>query len=538
MGNAKAIQTHNKISPYSRRLRVADSSNDDDEILARTCSSGTDLKLPSCILKSPLRACRPKSFSIVFSILSLISQPLPKWSTPLKLKIDLGWLTVTHVCRRWRNIALDEPILWASDVAVPTQLGSHDHWAAAFLSRAQDVPLTITLCRGLPSDIAFLAANLARTRVINLLIRTNALALCIPAPLLQTLSVSICTVGTQFFCPPDALFGGAAGLPELRHLSVVAWDLQSWQPLLLAQLVSVDITILVPDIPGPVVAEIFAALGRMRGLEQLVLQLQLKDADGVPVISLPALKCLTLLGGVRDALLLLARLVLPSGVRVCCDVDWIMDSAEISTVFPAMMARIDARPAPIPIARVAIRRAVSERTYSITDIFAEVSAWRSGDPDATPALVVRCAEGGEVATALGSISSTHLEALAMGGCVRDAAWIDALKSVPRLHHVTVRSSAVPPFCAALERAPGIVPALATLVINVQTQPLAHTFLTTALPRCLAARTRAGNVLQELGVVGYVQDEACVCALREAVPGLAIRWSREEEPDELDDESDF
>ncbi|KAI0046168.1 hypothetical protein FA95DRAFT_1494385, partial [Auriscalpium vulgare] len=78
--------------------------------------------------------------TLVFSILSSIDKPRIK-PTRYKLKRKLGWLTVTHVCQHWRNIALRDPVLWASDIALPSVLGHR--WAAAFLSRAQNVPLTV-----------------------------------------------------------------------------------------------------------------------------------------------------------------------------------------------------------------------------------------------------------------------------------------------------------------------------------------------------------------------------------------------------------
>ncbi|KAI0038470.1 hypothetical protein FA95DRAFT_1613366 [Auriscalpium vulgare] len=234
--------------------------------------------------------------------------------------------------QRWRNIALlSEPILWAADIALPSLLG--DLWAVTFLSRAQDVLLTVTQCSELSSDhdnARSISANLAAILDLRTNVTHGLLSLCTSAPLLHTPQLPFLS---------DSLFGGAAGLPELRHRSVVAWELQSWPPLLLAQLVSVNITIIVPDMPGSVLTSMFAALGRMRGLEQLALHLHLKDADRVLVISPPALGCLTLQANARDARLLLARLALPAGVGVRCDVYWTINTqAEISTLFPAITA--------------------------------------------------------------------------------------------------------------------------------------------------------------------------------------------------------
>ncbi|KAI0046202.1 hypothetical protein FA95DRAFT_1414494 [Auriscalpium vulgare] len=489
---------------------------------------------------APVARLPPEILSLVFSILSSIDPPHPTLFEPFKLKNDLGWLVVTHVCRRWRNIALNDPALWASDIALPSVMG--DRWAAEFLSRAQGLPLTLTWCHELSSvgpgslsDTPFIGANLARMCAIMDL-RTyphHLRALCTPAPLLHTLYVGIYH-GQKAKLPysPDSLFGGAAGLPKLRHLHVFAWAPQAWTPLLLEQLVSVDMTMCQLDLPGAAVASIFAALGRMRALERLALMLGMADADGVPVTTLPVLQHLSLRVSVRDARLLLARLVLPAGVRVRFTL--VQAAEELSTVFPAMISCVGAR---APIVRVAVQLAAPDMQFPLTKYFnfAEVGAWRSGDTEGAPALAARVEDWEDVPSVLGSIQSTHLEVLTIGYGVRDAAWLDLLGSAPRLRHVTVKGAAVPPFCAALERAPGVLPALSTLVVNVQRHPRARSSLLDALPRCLVSR----NALRELEVVGCDEDEACARALQETVPSLVIRWRKaeSEEEDEVYEEED-
>ncbi|KAI0061468.1 hypothetical protein BV25DRAFT_1785855, partial [Artomyces pyxidatus] len=48
----------------------------------------------------------------------------------------LGWISVTHVCRRWRHIALDNSGLWRH---IP--LTSGRQWIAEMLSRSRSKPL-------------------------------------------------------------------------------------------------------------------------------------------------------------------------------------------------------------------------------------------------------------------------------------------------------------------------------------------------------------------------------------------------------------
>ncbi|KAI0038111.1 hypothetical protein FA95DRAFT_1600201 [Auriscalpium vulgare] len=484
----------------------------------------------------PVARLPPEILILIFSILTII-QPLPEESTNVKHYRHIGWLKVTQVCRRWRNIAFNQPILWASNVALPSVMG--DLWAAAFLTRAKNVPLTVNsygnpFTKDPESDIPFIGANLAQTSAImNLHTHHHHLhALCTPAPLLHTLRLNIYhRRKAASSSSPRRLFGGVAGLPNLRHLYLAARELRLWKPLLLEQLVSVDITIFDRQYHGAALASILAALGRMRGLERLSLMLHLEDADGVPTTMLPALQHLNLRLGVQDARLLLPHLALPADVRVHFTAVLHEYASELSTIFPAMMACFDT-----PIARIAVQQDTPDKEFPWSMNFAEVAAWHSGDTEGAPALVARFEEWEDVPSVLGSLPSTHLEVLTIGGDVCDAAWLDLLGSAPRLRHVTVKGEAVPSFCAAFERAPGVLPALSTLVVNVHGRPRARSILMDALPRFFVAR----NALRELEVVGCDEDEACARALRETVPSLVIRWRKatpEEEGEVYEEEGD-
>ncbi|KAI0050218.1 hypothetical protein FA95DRAFT_663047 [Auriscalpium vulgare] len=476
---------------------------------------------------APVARLPPEILTLVFSILSSIAPPhrsqntqTPRRkSTSPKYKDNLGWLNVTHVCQRWRDVSLNEPILWASDIVPPSVLGRL--WAAEFLARAQNVPLTVTRCindyyPGSLTDTQFIGANLARMCAIMDLRTKNLLTFCTPAPLLHTLNIRVFDQAPL----PDGLLGGAAGLPNLRHLSVFAWDVLSWTPLLLRQLVSVDITISKGYVPGAILDSMFAALGRMPALERLALQLQLEDTDGVPLTLPPGLRHLTMRNYVQHELPILARLALPAGIRVRCIADWpVGHQADLLALFPAMLTCAHAT----AISRVDVKQVAADRERSQSKRDVVVGAWRSGETDGAPPLVVQFSGWEGVPPVLKSLASTHLETLAVGGDMPQ--WFHALRRASRLRHVTVKDTAVRRLCAGLERAPSILPALSALVVDVRTLDLrlAKAILVDELPRCLAARARSGNVLEELEVVGYIEDEECVRALQEAAPGLAIRW---------------
>ncbi|KAI0046172.1 hypothetical protein FA95DRAFT_1412840 [Auriscalpium vulgare] len=393
------------------------------------------------------------------------------------------------------------------------------------------------------SDFDFIGANLTRMGAILDLHTDDShklRALCTPAPLLRTLKLRISHRNGQASFLPDGLLGGSEGLlggseglPELRHLSVVTWDALSFASLRLPQLVSVDISYFGLAMPTPVRVSTFAALGRMPALERLALRFWPEDAARVPVTLLPALQHLSLvMNSVSSARRLLAHLGLPAGVRIFYDSGY---TDKLPTFFATMNACFVARPA--PIVRVDIKLAAPNRKFPEDERDVEVGAWRSGDTDGAPALMVRLRGWEHVAGVLRSLASTHLEAVAVGGDAPDAAWLDALRIAPGIHRVTVKGGLVPPFCAALERAPGVLPALSTLVINVHAHPFAKTILQDTLPRLLTARASAGISLRELAVVGYDEDEACMHVLREAVPGLVVRWCWEAEPEDEDEDED-
>ncbi|KAI0042360.1 hypothetical protein FA95DRAFT_1610264, partial [Auriscalpium vulgare] len=100
-------------------------TTDDDELIARH---------PQLIWRAhpfmdpdiPVARLPPEILALIFSILTAIDRPMLNRSQTANLKLrrknKLGWVTVTHVCQRWRTIALRNPLLWASNIALPSQL--------------------------------------------------------------------------------------------------------------------------------------------------------------------------------------------------------------------------------------------------------------------------------------------------------------------------------------------------------------------------------------------------------------------------------
>src|SRR6266849_4352806 len=80
---------------------------------------------------------------------------------------NMGWIKVTHVCRHWRQVALDNSSLWARiwDFSVNTK------WISEILARAKNAPLDIELDGVLsnPEALLMIPPHISHTRQLRLL---------------------------------------------------------------------------------------------------------------------------------------------------------------------------------------------------------------------------------------------------------------------------------------------------------------------------------------------------------------------------------
>jgi F-box-like len=77
----------------------------------------------------------PELLARIFRFLALVE---PSWSSPGKL----GWIRATHVCRYWRQVALEDSSLWATVSGAPKS----KRWIGEMLARAKCAPLAIDIC--------------------------------------------------------------------------------------------------------------------------------------------------------------------------------------------------------------------------------------------------------------------------------------------------------------------------------------------------------------------------------------------------------
>ena len=195
---------------------------------------------------------------------------IPEGMTPTQFR--LGWITITHVCSHWRQVALDHSTLWTRH-----RFNIGLEWTSEMLRRARGAPLSLIFSEERvpfpPSedDAANVIPQLLH-RVSSLTIEEGACtgavldALTLPAPLMVSLTIS----SSRFAVLPQSLFAGI--VPSLHHL-FLSNALPTWTSVALTCLKSLSITIdrHTDSSNIPSYADLFSALQEMHNLESLLL---------------------------------------------------------------------------------------------------------------------------------------------------------------------------------------------------------------------------------------------------------------------------
>ncbi len=231
--------------------------------------------------RSPALRLLPEILAIIFSFHADANPTnpaengiIPRGMTPAQFR--LGWITVTHVCSLWRQVALDHRTLWAHH---RFNLGLE--WTTEMLRRAGDAPLPLSLTFSaevvpFPPSQESAADIISRLlpRVSSLTIEEDACtcavleSLTLPAPLMSSLTISLRS--GHFAVLPRSLFTDVA--PKLRHLSL-SNALPTWATVAFTCLESLSISVDrhtdMSNIPS--YADLFNALQAMPNLESLML---------------------------------------------------------------------------------------------------------------------------------------------------------------------------------------------------------------------------------------------------------------------------
>ena len=199
----------------------------DGKIGASNCFKGSLPLYRNTVV--PISTLPPELLVRVFHFHALLEPPC----SGLQQLGSIGWIRVTHVCQRWRQVALDASLLWAT---ITGSLSSVE-WFSETLARARNAPLIVDL-EGTPNPkiLAKFLPHITRTRELRLRSLSGLRDLfavkeifVLEAPALEHFELSLNTVAfpIDFRVAASTLFKGR--IPKLRTLSLskfsIPWSL-------------------------------------------------------------------------------------------------------------------------------------------------------------------------------------------------------------------------------------------------------------------------------------------------------------------------
>ncbi|KAI0056864.1 hypothetical protein BV25DRAFT_1995306 [Artomyces pyxidatus] len=258
----------------------------------------------------------------------------------------LRWVGITHVSRRWRQVALQDHSLWRR---IPFRSGQR--WADEFVIRSGPMPLEVSLEYDQAWNPVWPAHLLVKhfPRVERLLLRDKDPSLARsdvglldqPAPSLVSLSIQ--TIATTRFNLPLRPFDDHA--PCLRHISIRRCPRFPWTSPVLRNLVSLRVA-LVATVHPPSSTEVLDAVRQMASLEELALlgdlprfsrRMELPPPP-IPTIELPRLRSLELQGYLHDCAGIIQPLRVPATATLHLSARWEGPAAEMRVLFPLLAA--------------------------------------------------------------------------------------------------------------------------------------------------------------------------------------------------------
>jgi len=204
--------------------RTAAISAIDEEIDASVCLTRSLFSSRNAL--APISSLPPELLGRIFHFCALVEPP---WSGVRKL----GWIGVTHVCQRWRQVALDGASLWARIVGVSPSA----EWMSEALVRARDAPLLFDIVgTSSPEVLSKIPPHMSHTRKLRLprlSIQDSQFVqeICaLKAPVLEYFELGVSDASPITFHQPAAgltLFKGHT--PKLRSFTTshitISWSL-------------------------------------------------------------------------------------------------------------------------------------------------------------------------------------------------------------------------------------------------------------------------------------------------------------------------
>lgn len=115
----------------------------------------------------PISWLPPELLCTIFEFVASVEPPLAPGGALGQIG-TLGWISLGHVCRYWRDVLLNMPALWAGAVGVLAKA------AAVMLERAMDAPITLSLNDSY-NDCSFHARHIFRAQTININVSSSSI---------------------------------------------------------------------------------------------------------------------------------------------------------------------------------------------------------------------------------------------------------------------------------------------------------------------------------------------------------------------------
>ena len=294
----------------------------------------------------------------------------------------LAWIYVTHVCHRWREIALNSPYLWNHITFTELTLDG----ITEILARAKMSPLHLEgrmynwSVKRLNAFRRQLEAHISHARHLNFSGEFQHVLkrLVSPAPVLVSLSLT--SLRLRYLSPqdiPNSLFNGSA--PKLTRLELLGTSI-GWKSPLLKGLQTLKVS--TPSAEEmPTLGDWLDALNEMSQLKTLILN-NANPTSSVddPLISepqrtatLPSLTHFDITTSPTDCALALAHLVLPAliSLHVTSDSDT-SDLEEIRLLIPHVARHAHGPQDTAPLQTILFDR---------SEMYVEFVAWTVPDAD-------------------------------------------------------------------------------------------------------------------------------------------------------------
>ena len=278
---------------------------------------------------APISVLPPELLARIFRFHALVEPP---WSRMQ----NLGWIGVTHVCRQWRQVALDDSSLWATI----TGFYPSAEWVSESLVRARTAPLVIDFLFTPRLEILSMfpphVSHIRELRLRNLspFHYQGVQEICASeAPILEHLELALGLAPYPITFPTFHELAGTTPFngrtPKLRTLSLTQISIP-WSLIPRGQLTQLKITLfeeistvdISPTVDSNQLIDLLINSPELEGLVlDFCLPFMLSQVSHEQPIHLPRLSRLRLAGSTFNVTNLLSLLRLPSSTTLdlhCC----------------------------------------------------------------------------------------------------------------------------------------------------------------------------------------------------------------------------